>query len=215
MTPRPTDLMPSVIGKYFKSLTEEQQRQFAALGDLYNRWNSKINVISRKDIDNLYVKHVLHSLAIARFTDFKPGSAILDLGTGGGFPGIPLAIMFPQARFHLVDRIGKKIKVVDDVAQKLGLANVTTQHGDVGEVKGSYDFVVSRAVMSLDALVPLVRRLISRSCRNSIPNGLICLKGGDVDGELRRAKARAIVEDVSGYFEEEFFATKKVVYIAL
>lgn len=207
--------MVEIIKKYFSSLSETQLGQFAMLGELYPEWNSKINVISRKDIDNLYVNHILHSLAIAKFVDFKPGSAILDMGTGGGFPGVPLAVMFPEVRFHLVDRIGKKLKVVDDIVSRIGLNNVSTQHGDIGEVKGSYDFVVSRAVMDLSDLIPLVRRLVSKTSFNAIPNGLICLKGGNLEAELRKVKAPTLVDSLSSYFEEEFYATKKVVYVQL
>ncbi len=207
--------MIDTILKYFPSLSDGQKQQFEQLGELYPEWNSKINVISRKDIDNLYVNHILHSLAIARFITFAPGSAVLDMGTGGGFPGVPLAVMFPEVRFHLVDRIGKKLKVVDDIAARTGLTNVTTQHGDIKEVKGGYDFVVSRAVMDLNELIPLVRRLVKRECINAMPNGLICLKGGNLDGELHNVKHRVMVEDLSGYFEEEFFDTKKVVYLPL
>lgn len=204
-----------VIKKYFKSLTDEQVKQFEQLGELYPEWNEKINVISRKDIENLYVNHILHSLGIAKFTDFKAGSKVLDMGTGGGLPGIPLAIMFPEVHFHLVDRIGKKIKVAQDIADRLGLKNVTTQHGDVKEVKGVFDFVVSRAVMNLDDLVGFVRRSVSRTCINSLPNGLICLKGGDLQAEVKKYKKLAMIADLKDYFEEEFFDTKKVVYVQL
>lgn len=204
-----------VIKKYFKSLSEEQVRQFEELGVLYPEWNEKINVISRKDIDNLYVNHILHSLGIAKFTDFKDGSHVLDMGTGGGLPGIPLAIMFPNVQFHLVDRIGKKIKVAQDIADRIGLKNVTTQHGDVKEVKGVFDFVVSRAVMNLDELVAVVRRSVSKKCINALPNGLICLKGGDLQAEISKYKKTAMVADLSDYFNEPFFDTKKVVYVQL
>ena len=204
-----------IIKKYFKSLTDEQVKQFEQLGELYPEWNEKINVISRKDIENLYVNHILHSLGIAKFTDFKAGSQVLDMGTGGGLPGIPLAIMFPEVHFHLVDRIGKKIKVAQDIADRLGLKNVTTQHGDVKEVKGVFDFVVSRAVMNLDDLVGFVRRSVSRTCINSLPNGLICLKGGDLQAEVKKYKKLAMIADLKDYFEEEFFDTKKVVYVQL
>lgn len=207
--------MIDVILKYFKGLTAKQQEQYQALGELYPEWNEKINVISRKDIDNLYVNHILHSLAIARFLDFKDGSKILDLGTGGGLPGIPLAIMFPKAGFHLVDRVGKKLKVAADIAQKLELENVTFQHGDVGEVKGKFDFVVSRAVMDLNDMVPLVKRLIAKECINAMPNGLICLKGGDVSREISRYKNVALVADIKDYFNEDYFATKKVIYVQI
>lgn len=207
--------MIDAILKYFPSISDKQKEQYTLLGELYPEWNSKINVISRKDIDNLYVNHILHSLAIAKFNDFKAGSTILDMGTGGGFPGVPLAIMFPEVKFHLVDRIGKKLKVVDDIVERIGLDNVTTQHGDIKEVKGSFDFIVSRAVMDINELVPLVRRLVKKQCINAIPNGLICLKGGNLESELHKMKSQAMVENLSSYFNEEFFATKKVVYIPL
>lgn len=207
--------MIDTILKYFPSISEKQKEQYTLLGELYPEWNSKINVISRKDIDNLYVNHILHSLAIAKFNDFKAGSTILDMGTGGGFPGVPLAIMFPEVKFHLVDRIGKRLKVVDDIVARIGLDNVTTQHGDIKEVKGSFDFIVSRAVMDFNELVPLVRRLVKKQCINAIPNGLICLKGGNLESELHKMKSQAMVENLSSYFNEEFFATKKVVYIPL
>lgn len=207
--------MIDTILKYFPSISNKQKEQYTLLGELYPEWNSKINVISRKDIDNLYVNHILHSLAIAKFNDFKAGSTILDMGTGGGFPGVPLAIMFPEVKFHLVDRIGKKLKVVDDIVARIGLDNVTTQHGDIKEVKGSFDFIVSRAVMDINELVPLVRRLVKKQCINAIPNGLICLKGGNLESELHKMKSQAMVENLSSYFNEEFFATKKVVYIPL
>lgn len=207
--------MIDVITKYFKDLSGKQQEQYAELGKLYPEWNEKINVISRKDIENLYVNHILHSLAIARFIDFQPGSSIMDLGTGGGFPGIPLAIMFPEVKFHLVDRIGKKIKVADDIAKQIGLENVTFQHGDVGEVNGAFDFVVSRAVMDLNEMVPLVKRLISRNNFNALPNGLICLKGGDVSREVSKYKKVALVGDVKDYFTEEYFETKKIIYVQI
>ena len=204
-----------LIKKYFVGLSEEQIAQFEQLGTLYPEWNEKINVISRKDIDNLYVNHILHSLGIAKFADFKAGSKILDMGTGGGFPGIPLAILFPEVKFHLVDRIGKKIKVAQDIADKIGLKNVTTQHGDVKEVKGTFDYVVSRAVMNLDELVNVVRRSVSHTCINALPTGLICLKGGDLQAELKNYKKMAMVAELSDYFSEEFFKTKKVVYVQL
>lgn len=204
-----------IIKKYFKGLTDTQIRQFEQLGVLYPEWNEKINVISRKDIDNLYTNHILHSLGIAKFTDFKSGSKVLDMGTGGGFPGIPLAIMFPEVHFHLVDRIGKKIKVAQDISDRIGLKNVTTQHGDVKEVKGTFDFVVSRAVMNLDELVNFVRRSVSKNCINAIPNGLICLKGGDLQSEIKKYKKCAMLTDLKDYFNEPFFETKKVVYVQL
>ena len=203
------------IIKYFPHLTAQQIEQFKTLGRLYPEWNEKINVISRKDIENLSTNHILHSLSIAKFTDFKPGSTILDMGTGGGFPGIPLAIMFPECKFHLVDRTGKKIKVATDIAAQIGLTNVTFQHGDVAEVKEKFDFVVSRAVMQLDSLIPLIRKNIKKDCINSIPNGLICLKGGELEGEIGKVKMPSITANISDYFSEEFFKTKKVVYIQI
>lgn len=204
-----------VIKKYFPRLTEEQQRQFEMLGTLYPEWNEKINVISRKDIENLYVNHVLHSLGIAEFVNFTDDTQVLDFGTGGGFPGIPLAIMFPKVKFHLVDRIGKKLKVAGDIAEQVGLKNVTFQHGDIKEVKGEYDFVVSRAVMTLGEMVPLVRRLVSKKQRNAFPNGIICLKGGDLREELKPWKKEVLESALDTYFEEPFFETKKIVYLPI
>lgn len=203
------------IQRYFTQLTSEQLRQFDTLFKLYPEWNAKINVISRRDIDNLEINHILHSLAIARFVQFAPGTRVLDLGTGGGFPAIPLAVMFSDTHFHLVDRIGKKLRVAQDVATQAGLTNVTVQHGDIREVKGTYDFVVSRAVMPLPDIVLLVRRLIAREQHNAVPNGLICLKGGDLDDELRPYAKQVLVEDLSTYFDEPFFQTKRIVYLPL
>lgn len=203
----------SVIEKYFPTLTPEQNEQIQALGPLYADWNSKINVISRKDIDNLYTNHILHSLSIAKFLTPTPGSKLLDLGTGGGFPGIPLAIIFPQCHFHLIDRIGKKIKVAQSVAESIGLTNVTFQHGDVGECHEKFDFVVSRAVMRMDELLPLVKRNIAKQQRNGMPNGIIALKGGNLDDELRISHGTHIIDELSIYFNEEFFQTKKLVYV--
>lgn len=197
------------ILKYFKNLSPEQIRQFEELGILYPDWNAKINVISRKDIGNLYTNHVLHSLGIAKFTDFKDGSYVLDLGTGGGFPGIPLAILFPGTNFLLIDRIGKKINVAKDIADRIGLKNVDFRHCDIAEVKEKFDFVVSRAVMQLDSLVTSVRNKIKPSCINSIPNGLICLKGGELNEELSKIRQEKIITNLSEYFEEEYFSTKK------
>ncbi len=206
--------MDSIL-KYFPNLSDTQKAQFNKLGILYPEWNEKINVISRKDIDNLYTNHVLHSLGIAKFIDFKPGSSILDMGTGGGFPGIPLAILFPEVKFHLVDRIGKKIKVAENIAQEIGLANVTFQHGDIKEVKGKYDFIVSRAVMLLEELIPLVKKNISTDCKNGLPNGLICLKGGDLKQETATVKEPVMSADLKEYFDEPYFDTKKVIYVQL
>lgn len=202
------------IKKYFPRLSENQLAQFETLGELYPEWNEKINVISRKDIDNLYVNHILHSLGIVEFVTFESGSRVLDFGTGGGFPGIPLAIFYPDVTFHLVDRIGKKLKVAQDIADKLGLKNVTIQHGDIKEVKGKFDFVVSRAVMDLNDMVPLVRRLVAKEMKNAVPNGIICLKGGDLDAELRKFPD-VLTCDLKIYFDEPFFETKKVIYLPL
>lgn len=206
------------IQKYFDSLSDEQRRQFAALGDLYADWNAKINVISRKDIDNLYLKHVLHSLAIARFWgELEAGTTVLDMGTGGGFPGIPLAITYPDCRFHLIDRIGKKIKVATEISRAIGLKNVTFQHGDIGECRERYDYVVSRAVMALDALVPLIVKNIAQQTRPSsrYDNGLVCLKGGDIEAESKDIRYPVIEYPVNEFFNEEFFDTKKLVYVAI
>ncbi len=204
-----------LILKYFPHLSPTQIEQFKALGPLYADWNQKINVISRKDIDNLYPNHILHSLGIAKFTDFKDGTQILDIGTGGGFPGIPLAIMFPNVKFLLVDRTGKKIKVATAIAQEIGLKNVDLRQADVAEIKETFDFAVSRAVMELPQLAALAKKRIKKECINSIPNGLICLKGGDLQNELKPFGANSIETNLSTYFDEEFFKTKKVVYVSL
>ena len=205
----------SVIEKYFSGLSGKQHEQFEKLGPLHADWNSKINVISRKDIDNLYTNHILHSLAIAKFLQPAPGTTFLDMGTGGGFPGIPLAIMYPECRFHLIDRIGKKIRVAQAIAEAIGLTNVTFQHGDIGECRQKFDYVVSRAVMRLDELLPLIKKNVGGKQRNGVPNGLICLKGGDISDELRAARADELVDELCNYFDEEYFATKKLVYVAM
>jgi len=202
-----------VISDYFK-LTERQAEQFAQLDPLYRDWNSKINVISRKDIDNLYEHHVLHSLAIAKVLPFQPGTSILDVGTGGGFPGIPLAILFPECRFTLIDSVGKKIKVASEVAQALGLTNVTCKQERAEEEKQKFDFVVSRAVMPLPDLVKLVRKNIASKPINAVPNGLLVLKGGDLQDEIRPFK-EAELTPCSQFFKGEWFATKQVIYLAL
>ncbi len=204
-----------IIKKYFSDFTPRQLEQIQVLERLYPEWNSKINVISRKDIDNLEVNHILHSLAIARFIRFIPGTCVLDLGTGGGFPGIPLALCFPDVQFMLVDRTGKKLAVAKDVAREAGITNVDFYHGDVKEVKGEFHFVVSRAVMDLNDMVPLVRKLISREGHNALPNGLICLKGGDLEAEIRRFRKSVIVEDLMEYFPQEYFKSKKIVYLPI
>jgi len=201
-----------LITEYFK-LTDRQAQQFAALDALYRDWNSKINVISRKDIDNLYEHHVLHSLAIAKLLPFQPGTTILDVGTGGGFPGIPLAILFPECRFMLIDSIGKKIKVASEVASALGLTNVTCKQERAEEEKQQFDFVVSRAVMPLPDLVKLVRKNVSNKHRNAVPNGLVVLKGGDLQAEIAPFIKKAEVTPCSTFFQEEWFKTKQVIYI--
>ena len=202
-----------LITKYFPHLTEEQRRQFAELDPLYRDWNAKIKVISRKDIDALYEHHVLHSLGIAQMIRFKPGTKILDFGTGGGFPGIPLAILFPECEFLLVDSIGKKVKVAGAVAESLGLKNVRVLHGRGEEIKEQFDFVVSRAVMQLQELVGFTKQLVHGTQRNGMPNGLICLKGGELQAELRPFKRIVEVQELYPTFDEEYFKTKKVVYL--
>ena len=205
-----------LINKYFPTLTSEQRERFEALDALYHDWNAKINVISRKDIGNLYEHHVLHSLGIAHIIHFKPGTTILDLGTGGGFPGIPLAILFPDCQFHLLDSIKKKVLVCTEVAKALDLHNVTTQWSRAEEVKEKYQFVVSRAVMPLADLVRIVRGKIDKKVQlNGLPNGLICLKGGELEHEVLPLKSSTIITPLSECFEEEYFQTKKVVYTAL
>lgn len=204
-----------LILKYFPKITEEQKQQFAALYDLYIDWNAKINVISRKDITNLYEHHVLHSLGIAKVINFRPGTTIMDLGTGGGFPGIPLAILFPETHFHLVDSIGKKVRVANEVATSIGLKNVTFCHERAEEEKQKFDFVVSRAVMPLTDLLKIVRKNIASKQQNALPNGLICLKGGELSNETMPVKNMVEMWDLKDYFEEEFFETKKVVYVGI
>ena len=200
------------IPHYFPGLTSEQLEQYRMLDELYRDWNSKINVISRKDIDNLYERHVLHSLGIAQVANFRDGTRIMDLGTGGGFPGIPLAIMFPNAHFHLLDSVGKKIRVCQEIVGALGLQNVTTQWARAEEVKERFHFVVSRAVMPLADLVKIVRKIISPEQFNALPNGLICLKGGELEHEVMPMKHSTMMTPLSDYFSEEYFQTKKVVY---
>lgn len=204
-----------IIFQYFKGINDEQRAQFRALGPLYQEWNAKINVISRKDIDNLYMHHVLHSLGIAKVVNFRQGSNILDIGTGGGFPGIPLAILFPNCKFKLIDSIGKKTRVAAAVANAIGLKNVVVEHRNVIEEKNKYDFVVSRAVMNATDLVKLIRKNVSKEQRNALPNGLICLKGGDMTEEVAPFKNHSEIWDLKSYFDDEFFDTKKVMYIQL
>lgn len=205
-----------IILKYFPNLTEQQRAQFAQLEELYRFWNAQINVISRKDIDTLYERHVLHSLGIAKIIDFKPGTTILDVGTGGGFPGIPLAILFPQAHFHLIDSVGKKIKVVQEVTDALQLPNVMAEKARAEYVeRANYEFVLSRAVTQLKPFVDWVRHGISPNSFHSVKNGLLCLKGGDLTEEIREYGKRVQGYDLADYFEEDFFETKKVLYVPL
>ena len=204
-----------VIFKYFPDLNSRQQDQLEQLGALYAEWNSKINVVSRKDIDNLYLHHVLHSLGIAKVIQFTSGSRILDIGTGGGFPGIPLAILYPECRFKLIDSIGKKIRVAQAIATAIGLQNVETSHLNAIEEKGKFDFVVSRAVMNAGDLVKLISKNISNKQRNPLPNGLICLKGGEISEEVSPFEPHCKIWNLDRFFEETFFETKKVVYIKL
>lgn len=210
--------MTEIISRYFASLTPEQHEQYRALDSLYPEWNAKINVISRKDIDNLYERHVLHSLAIAAFLGpVAPGTTFMDMGSGGGFPGIPLAIMYPKCSFHLVDRIAKKLRVAQAVADAIGLRNVTVQHGDIGECHDRYNYVVSRAVMPLDGLARLVRKNVARQSMpaNRYANGLIALKGGDLEEETGSITTPVLEYPIGEFFAEEFFTTKKVVYMPM
>ena len=204
-----------IITKYFPNLTQHQISQFSALGSLYEEWNSQINVISRKDISEIYTNHILHSMAIAQFTSFSKDTSILDVGTGGGFPGIPLAIMYPDVSFHLIDSIGKKIKVVDAVAKSLNLKNVTTQQIRVESLKTRYDFIVSRAVTAFPDFVRLCSNRIKREQKNAISNGILYLKGGDFENELKPFKKRVSIIPLSHYFEEPFFETKKLIHLSL
>lgn len=203
------------ILKYFPNLTDLQRQQIKQLDELYRDWNEKINVVSRKDIDHLYLHHVLHSLAIAKYIQFRDTTEILDFGTGGGFPGIPLAILFPQCRFKLIDRTAKKIRVAQEVAQALGLENVTAQQLSGEEERGKYHFVVSRAVMPLPDLLKIVRKNISSYQQNSLPNGVICLKGGDLQHEMRMFRKVADVTKVNNWFDENWFREKQVVYVPI
>ena len=203
-----------IIHKYFKNLSDIQIEQFSKLQDLYEDWNLKINVVSRKDIDELYLRHVLHSLGIAKVIQFKPGSKVLDVGTGGGFPGIPLAILFPETQFHLVDSIGKKIKVVNEVVAGLGLINVKTTNARVEEDKDTYDFIVSRAVAEMETFVRWTKGKIAKKQNHKLKNGILYLKGGDLTEELKLFTS-ATIYNLSDYFEEEFYETKKVVHLGM
>lgn len=202
-----------LIRTYFPQISDEQQRQFDALDGLYRDWNAKINVISRKDIDNLYEHHVLHSLSIAKVVNFRPGTSILDFGTGGGFPGIPLAILFPKCHFKLIDGTGKKIRVAQEVANAIGLKNCLPEHLRGEEEKGKYDFVVSRAVMPLPDLLKIVKKNIGKQQQNALPNGVLCLKGGDLQAELRPFYKIVETTDISSFFTEEWFKGKHVIYL--
>lgn len=201
------------ILKYFPDLTKEQQRQIAALDELYRDWNAKINVISRKDIDHLYEHHVLHSMAIAMIIQFRAGTKILDFGTGGGFPGIPLAILFPECDFKLIDGTGKKIRVAQEVCNAIGLKNCHPEHLRGEDEKGKYDFIVSRAVMPLPDLLKIVKKNISKEQHNALPNGIICLKGGDLQEEMRPFRNLVEISDISKFFSEEWFKEKNIIYL--
>ena len=203
------------ILKYFPTLTEQQTQRFAALFDLYSDWNTKINVISRKDIENLYLHHVLHSLAIAKILPFKERTSIIDVGTGGGFPAIPLAIIFPECTFCLLDSVAKKIKVAKEVVSALGLRNCTFSHSRIEDEKRTFDFVVSRAAMSLHDLVRLSSKNIATTQQNALPNGIICLKGGDLQAEIQPYKNIVSVYNLSDFFEEDYFSTKKAIYLPI
>lgn len=204
----------NTITQYFPNLSQKQYDQFNLLSDLYKDWNLKINVVSRKDIDEIYLRHVLHSLGIAKVQEFNPGASILDVGTGGGFPGVPLAILFPETNFHLVDSIGKKIKVVNEVVQGLDLKNVKTTNARVEEIDGQYDFIVSRAVAQMETFVHWVKGKISKKSNHKLKNGILYLKGGDLTEELANYKSAKIYE-LSDYFKEDFYQTKKVVHLPL
>jgi len=204
-----------ILTKYFPDLTDQQMDQFGRLGSLYEEWNSQINVISRKDIEQLYERHVLHSLAIAKIIQFKPKTTILDVGTGGGFPGIPLAILFPETSFMLIDSIGKKIKVVTEVASALKLTNVTTEHTRVEEVKQKFDFVVSRAVTAFPRFISMVQTKVANKSNNDLPNGILYLKGGDFEEEIEPFRKQIQVYELQSFFQEEFFETKRLIHMTI
>ncbi|MDR0436752.1 MAG: 16S rRNA (guanine(527)-N(7))-methyltransferase RsmG [Bacteroidales bacterium] len=206
--------MGVLISKYFPDLTEKQHQQLAVLPELYTDWNEKINVISRKDIENITEKHILHSLAIAKIIQFKPGTKILDVGTGGGFPGIPLAILFPDCEFHLVDSIAKKIKVVSEISTAIGLTNVKAEQARAETLKGQYDFVISRAVTAFPEFLSWIKKNISSKNHNELPNGILYLKGGDLADELLGFECQIRLFEISNYFAEPFFETKKIVYFS-
>lgn len=201
--------------KYFPSLTNSQLQQLEALKPIYENWNSKINVISRKDMDNFYIHHVLHSLGIAKVISFQPGTKIMDVGTGGGFPGIPLAILFPQCHFHLVDSIGKKIKVVNEVSAELKLKNISSEHNRAENVNGKFHFIVSRAVATFSEFIPWVKNKMEKEQFNSLPNGILYLKGGDLTEEMNLVKNNFEIQELNSFFNEDFFETKKVVYVSM
>lgn len=205
----------SIILKYFPNLTEKQQQQFAQMQTLYEHWNAQINVISRKDIDLLYERHVLHSLGIAKIISFKPKTKIMDVGSGGGFPGIPLAILFPESNFYLVDSIGKKIKVVNEISDAIGLKNIRAEHKRVEDVKEKFEFVISRAVTEFSSFYRWMQNKFTKEQFNILPNGILYLKGGDLEEEFKNFKKRVIFYNLTNYFSEDFFETKKVVYLPM
>lgn len=204
--------MTELIKQYFPLISDDQLVKFDKMASLFQKHNEKVNVVSRKDIDNIMINHILHALSIAAYIKFKNGSTVIDLGSGGGLPGLPLAVMFPDVHFHLIDRVGKKIKVASDIAQELGLKNVSFQHGDMGECKIMADFVVSRAVTDQPTLIKISKKNISKHSQNAIPNGLISLKGGDVIQELGKYAAISEIVPIENYFKEPFFETKKIVF---